>query len=126
MAKFIQAYRSYGPRLELNATASLEDVAELMSMRIGLNAPEVLQALREIGEVIAYLNKQGTPVKLPSVGTFKPSIRRDGDLHTFLRDRINSPNAYRGPILNRENLDLDNEGFKALWDADHPDDPLDL
>ena len=132
MATFIEAYRDFGPRLELNTTATLEDIAELMSMRIGLNAPQVLQALREIGEVIVYLNRQGTPVNLPGVGIFRPSIARDGELRInfrtapLLRDRINSPNAYRGPIVNREHIGVDDATLKALWDAEHPDDPLTL
>jgi len=32
----------------------------------------------------------------------------------------------KGEIKNREHIGLDNAGYKALWDPDHPDDPLEF
>jgi hypothetical protein len=29
-------------------------------------------------------------------------------------------------VHNKSNVGLDNDGFKALWDADHPGDPLEI
>jgi len=34
--------------------------------------------------------------------------------------------TYHGEIVNRERIGLSNEEYKALWDADHPDDPLEI
>jgi hypothetical protein len=31
-----------------------------------------------------------------------------------------------GRIVNRKHIGLDNAGYKALWDADHPEDPLEI
>lgn len=45
-------------------------------MRTRLNKRELQMALQEANEAILYLNSQGTPVKLPGVGRFTPSLNR--------------------------------------------------
>lgn len=132
MARIVQAVSAYGPKLELNATAQLGQVANWMAMRTGLNKSEVMMVLQEMNEAILYFNSQGTPVKLPGVGTFGPSISREGTFKinfradTSLKNSINAPGAYAGRMANRGRIGLDNAGYKELWDADHPDDPLDV
>jgi len=132
MARIVQAVSAYGPKLELNATAQLEQVADWMAMRTGLNKSEVQMVLQEMNEAILYFNNQGTPVKLPGVGTFSPSISREGKFKINLRadaglkKSINAPDAYTGRMANKSRIGLDNAGYKELWDADHPDDPLDV
>jgi hypothetical protein len=132
MAKILQAVRDYGPRLELGPTAQLKESAEWMAMRTGLNRSEVMMMLQEMGEMLLAFMNRGIPVKLPGVGTFTPSISRDGTIHVNLRADVelkqdsNAPNAYKGAIRNRERIGLDDAGYKALWDADHPGDPLEV
>jgi len=128
----MQAVRDYGPKVKLNPTAQLEQVADWMAMRTGLNKSEVMMVLQETNEAILYFNSQGTPVKLPGVGTFTPSVSREGTFKINLRadaglkKRLNAPDAYTGTLLNKNRIGLDNAGYKELWDADHPDDPLDI
>lgn len=132
MARIMQAVRDYGPKVKVNPTAQLEQVADWMAMRTGLNKSEVMMVLQEANEAILYFNSQGTPVKLPGVGTFTPSISREGTFKINLRTdmglkkRLNAPDAYTGTLLNKNRIGLDNAGYKELWDADHPDDPLDV
>ena len=132
MARIMQAVRDYGPKVKLNPTAQLEQVADWMAMRTGLNKSEVMMVLQEANEAILYFNAQGTPVKLPGVGTFTPSVSREGTFKINLRadaglkKRLNAPDAYTGTLLNKNRIGLDNAGYKELWDADHPDDPLDI
>lgn len=33
---------------------------------------------------------------------------------------------YRGTIHNRDTIGLDDAAYKQRWDADHPDDPLEV
>jgi nucleoid DNA-binding protein len=132
MARIMQAVSAYGPKLQLNPTAQLSQVADWMAMRTGLNKSEVMMVLQELSEAVLYFNGQGTPVKLPGVGTFSPSVDRSGKFKINLRadvalkNGINAPGAYSGQVRNRDRIGLDNAGYKALWDADHPDDPLDV
>ncbi len=132
MATFLQAFRAYGPRIDLDRTAGLETVARWMMMRTGLNHGEILMVLHEISEALVYFNRRGTPVKLEAVGTFTPSVDRHGTYRVRfradgeLKRQLNAPDAFSGEMVNRVNVGLDDAGYKALWDAEHPDDPLDI
>lgn len=132
MARIVEAVRDYGPKVGLNPTAQLEQVADWMAMRTGINKSEVQMVLQEANEAILYFNSQGTPVKLPGVGTFTPSVNREGTFKinlrtdTNLKKRINAPDAYTGRMDNKSRVGLDNAGYKELWDADHADDPLEI
>ncbi len=130
MTNMLQAVNKYGPKLDLNQTARLREVAEWMSMRTGIKKSEVRLLLEEMSEAIVYFNCKGTPIKLPGVGIFGPSIGRRGtkriNLHNdpVLKNGINAPGAYTGRILNKSRIGLDDQGYKDLWDTDHPDKPL--
>jgi|SaaInl7_200m_RNA_FD_contig_31_1928564_length_674_multi_17_in_0_out_0_1 hypothetical protein len=132
MARLIQAIQAFGSKLERQKTAQLEAVAEWMSMRTGLNKSEVMMVLQEQSEAILFFNKQGIPVKFPGVGTFSPSISRDGEYRVnfrtdvALKKGINQTDAYTGNIINPGRIGLDDLGYKDLWDADHPEDPLEI
>lgn len=132
MANFLQAINAYGPKVALNPTAQLDAVAKWMAMRTGLNKSEVLMVLQELNEAVLFFNSQGTPVKLPGVGTFTPGVDRNGTLKVnfradmALKNGINTPGAFSGQLRNKQNVGLDNDGYKALWDAEHPDDPLEI
>lgn len=131
MARLIQAMQEYGPRLELEPTVGMEEIAEWMMERNHvLRWSVIMVMLIEIGEAIAHFNRRGIPVKLEWVGTFTPSINRNGAIkHGYradakLKQRSNEAGAYTGEIINKKHIGLDNAGYKELWDADHPDDPL--
>jgi hypothetical protein len=130
MAVILQAVNQYGPKLELKPTAQLDKLAEWMAMRTGVNKSEVMSIFQESSEAILWFCKSGQPVKIPGVGTFTPSMNRDGEfLINFradveLKNGINTPSAYDGVIENKDRIGWTNEQYKAAWDADHPTDPL--
>lgn len=132
MANLLQAVNQYGPKIELKTTAQLEKVAEWMAMRTGLNKSEVMMVLQEMSEAILNFTKDGTPVKLPGIGTFTPTMDREGIFNislradTALKNGLNAPGAYGGGIANKARVGITNEKLKELWDADHPDDPLNV
>ena len=118
MARIVQAVRAYGPKPELNPTAQLDQVADWMAMRTRLTKSEVQMVSQEANEAILHLNSQGTPVKLPGVGTFTPSVNGEGTFKinfradTNLKKRINAPDAYTGRVDNKGRIGLDNAGYK--------------
>ncbi len=132
MAKLMQAVSTYGPKLELEPTAQLDEVAAWMAMRTGINKSEVMAMIQEVSEAILHFNGRGIPVKLPGVGTFTPSVDRHGTLRintrpdVVLKKGINRPDGFTGSMRNKNRIGLDNAGFKALWDVDHPTDPLEI
>ncbi|MER2511483.1 MAG: hypothetical protein ABTQ25_03520 [Nitrosomonas ureae] len=130
MATILQAIAEFGPRLELKPTAKLEKVAEWMAMRTGLNKSEVMMVFQEESEAILNFCNDGVPVKIPGVGTFTPSMDRDGSLFINfradmeLKNGMNVPDGYSGEVKNKANIGITNERLKELWDAAHPEDPL--
>jgi hypothetical protein len=81
---------------------------------------------------VLYFNRRGTPVKLAGLGVFSPSINRNGKYRINVRvdpklvKDINADDSFNKRVTNRDTIGLDNDGFKVLWDAEHPDDPLEL
>ncbi|MFQ5859869.1 MAG: hypothetical protein ACE5LU_30100, partial [Anaerolineae bacterium] len=79
-----------------------------MAMRTGLNKSEVMMVLQELNEVILYFAGNGTPVKLPGVGTFTPSIDREGTFKLnyradmALKNGLNMPGAFTGEVRNKD------------------------
>jgi len=132
MAKLLQAIQALRPKLELHKTAQLEAVAKWMAMRTGLNKSEVMMVLQEQNEVILFFNNQGIPVKFPGVGIFTPNISREGEYRVnfrtdvALKKGINQTDAFTGVIVNPDRIGLDDLGYKDLWDAEHPEDPLEI
>ena len=132
MATLIQAIQAYGPKLILRPTAQLDEIADWMAMRTGVNKSEALMLLQELNEAILYHNRRGTPVKLPGIGIFSPSIKRNGNyrinvrVDSLLKKGINTTNIYIGQMSQREHIGFTNEEFKVMWDAVHPNDPLEL
>ncbi len=131
MASLLKAIRKYGPRLDLAPVAQTEDVLEWMAQRSRLLRKSLVSmVMRELGEAILEFNSQGIPLKLPGIGTFSPSIDRYGKLKinyradAALKKRSNAQDAYRGKIVNKDRIGLDNAGYKEIWDAIHPSDPL--
>lgn len=130
MAILFEAIAQLGPKLVYNQTARLDDIADYLAVRSGLNKSEVSMVLQELNAAILFYNKVGTPVYLQDVGRFAPTISRRGLFRVKyqpdvrLRNGINSPGAYRGRVRNAGNIGITNEEYKVIWDADHPDDPL--
>jgi hypothetical protein len=130
MANLLQAVNQYGPKIDLQRTAQLGDLAEFTAMRTGLNKSEVMMSLQEESEAILFFCRDGKPVKLPGIGTFTPGIGRDGTFSINfradmdLKNGMNTPNTFKGVIANLANAGITNEKLKELWDADHPDDLL--
>ncbi len=132
MATIIQAFREYGPRIEHGRTVGLEEVSTWLSSRSGLNPAEIEMVLKELRAAVIYFGRMGTPVSLPGVGRVRMSLGRDGRFRVnTTADRqvvqaMNAPGTFTGSIRNRANIGLDNAGYKELWDAAHPEDPLEI
>jgi hypothetical protein len=132
MARLIQAVRDYGPRPVYGATASIEELAELLARTSGLNPSAVRMVLSELSTSILFLNRLGTPVSIPGLGRFRATLGRDGRFrmrvltNRGLIEGLNNKGAYSGNILNAERVGWTNAQYKELWDAEHPEDPLEI
>jgi hypothetical protein len=129
MAKLLQAIRLYGPRISPGRTVMLEEVAAWMAARASLNEPEIKALLWDLSEAIAHFTRTGANVRMGGVGRFRPTMGRDGGIRIRyaadpgLKASVGGAD-FTGVIVNPSRIGLDNDGYKRLWDRDHPDDPL--
>lgn len=130
MAKLIQAITTYGPRLKLGRTADTDELVDFIARSTGLNESGVRQVLLELRDAAIFFNRQGRAVKLEGLGIYSPSIDLSGKVKighradNALTKALNNGGAFRGEIVNRENIGKSSSDLAALWNAAHPDDPI--
>ena len=130
MASRIKAINAYMPRIELGRRAEMDELIDLIAARTGLNEGEVRQVLLEMRDAVLFYNLQGRGVKLEGLGTYTPIIQLDGDFKVghradvALKKGLNAPGEFRGDIENSENIGKTGDDLVAMWNEDHPDDPV--
>jgi hypothetical protein len=130
MAKQIQAVSAYRPQIILGQRAGVADLVDLIARSTGLNESSIRQVLLELRDATLFFNLRGQAVQLEGLGTYTPSIEVDGTLGVghradmYLKHRLNAPGVFKGEIQNRENIGKTTAELVALWNADHPNDPV--
>ncbi len=126
MAKKIQAWSTYGPRLESTGPMTSEELIENIVAATNQTRGSVLAMLSELDEQIESGLKAGRIVQLPNGTHFRPTGRRTGEVNINVRvnpdldKRVNA--GFRGKWRNAENIGKAEAEMVALWNADHPDD----
>ena len=130
MAHRMTAVKTYGPRIDLNATLQTDTICELIEGRTALNTGEIRGMLIELHEALVDALAHGTPVKLDGLGIFIPAMRLDGSMHVALRPDpkltrgLNAPGRPRCKIINRKSVGCTVDELIARWNAEHPEDPV--
>ncbi len=130
MASRITAINAYCPKIVLRPTVELKDLVDYIAGRTGLNKGEIQMVLSELSATVQFFNKQGQGARLPGLGIYAPTVDLDGKFAVSHRtdkeisNALNAPGAFRGEIANRENIGKTSDDLVALWNKDHPDDPV--
>lgn len=128
MAKKIQAWTTYGPRLALALPVTSEEFVENLVQATNLSRGSVLAFLAELDDQLESNLRVGRPVHLPNGMHFRPIGRRDGSIRVEVRinpkvtKRLNGD--FRGKWQNAENVGKSEVEIIALWNAQHPDDTI--
>jgi nucleoid DNA-binding protein len=132
MATLIQAVTAFRPRIASKETLGL-DILTLRLTRGSLVTRSIARmVLTDLSEEIRNALLQGNAVNLPGIGRFSVSMGTDGRLRpnvrvaTELRNALATPGAFGGDVIRRENIGLSTAEIVALWDEEHPDDPVEL
>ena len=129
MARLIQAFATYGPRIDLNKPADPEDYMEMITERTTLSSGVVKNVQESEVHTLISLLKQGRPVH-SGVAIFTPTIDAQGKLAVKVRvdkritSMINMPGAFKGTVSNSQNIGLTREQYVTLWNEEHPEDPI--
>ena len=130
MAKRIQAWAAYGPKIELAAPMTPKEIIENMVNATNQSKGSTLAMLAELDVQLESGLKAGRIVQLPNGTHFEPIGRKDGSI--IVRVRLNPELekmvniGFRGKWVNAENIGKTEDEIFALWNTDHPDDPVEI
>ncbi|HOC22061.1 MAG: hypothetical protein GYA30_07990 [Chloroflexi bacterium] len=130
MASRIKAVNAYAPKIKLGKRVEMGDLVAFIARGTGLNESGVRQVLLELRDAVLFFTLQGQPVKLEGLGTYTPTIDLAGELgighraDIALKNGLNVPGKFRGEIIHHENLGKTSDELVALWNAEHPEDPV--
>ena len=128
MATKIEAWVEFGPRLEPSDAITPEGLIERIVMATSQSRGSVKAILDELDVQLEIGLKEGHIVQLPNGTHFKPTGKRDGSIEVNVRvnPRIvrNINNGFRGAWRNAENIGKIEAEIIALWNAAHPDNPI--
>jgi hypothetical protein len=129
MAKLIQAIATYGPRINLMEAANTQRFMDVITQRTTLSTGVVKNVQESEVETLINLLREGRPVHT-GVAIFTPSVNLDGSIEVKVRvdkrivSALNSNGWFSGKLSHPENVGKTSQALAALWNEEHPDDPI--
>lgn len=128
MAKKIQAWAKYGPKIKLGDPMMPEELIENIVAATNQSRGSVLAVLSELDVQTESGLKAGRIVRLPNGTHYEPIGKKDGAINIGVRvnpDLDKKVNAgFRGTWLNSQNIGKTEEEIIELWNDEHPEDPI--
>ena len=128
MAKKIQAWVAYGPKITLGSPMTKDELIENIIAATNQSKGSVLAVLAELDVQIEAGLKSGRIVQMPNGTHFEPIGKKDGSIDIGVRvnpDLDKKVNAgFRGKWVNSENIGKEEADIIAKWNAEHPEDPI--
>ncbi len=128
MTPLVVALNHYRPQIKFGRTADWKETADLISAMSTVTRTDVIGVLTGLQDAVVYFNSYGRGVKLEGLGTYLPNINYKGELdvaHRLDRGLKRALNrSFNGTILNKKHIGRTVEEVVALWNAEHPDDPV--
>ena len=128
MAKKIQAYTEFGPRLEPATPLSGDELIEQITEGSNESMSSVLAVLSALDSATEQALKAGRIVQMPNGTHYRPIGKQDGTIK--IKVRVNPfvirdvNDNYRGEWRNAENIGKSTDELVALWNEEHPEDPV--
>ena len=129
MTSRIRAINAYRPRIKQGKAASQDRYMELITQRTTLSSGVVKNVQDSEIETLIGLLLDGRPVHT-GTAIYTLSIGLDGKYEVNVKadrriDRaVNQEGAFRGDLINAENIGKTGDDLVAQWDVEHPDDPV--
>ena len=129
MAKLIQAFSKYCPKIDLMEAADPKRFMELITQRTTLSAGVVKNVQESEVETLIGLLKEGRSVHT-GIAIFRPTIDAQGNLSVNVRvdkritGALNAPGAFTGKVNNSANVGKTTEEIVYMWNEEHPEDMI--
>ncbi len=128
MAKKIQAWRAYGPRIDKGDVVTQEEFIEHVTSATNQSKGSILAVLSEQDVQIEAALRAGRIIRLPNGMRIEPVGTKDGWVEIHVRvssELVNKVNAtFRGKWINAEYIGKSEAEIMTRWNAEHPDDPI--
>jgi len=129
MASRISVLNHYRPQIEYGKTAEWREVADFMADQSTLSQADVIGVLTGLQAAVIHFAGQGRGVRLKGLGTYLPSINYGGELSMSYRLDVDlkrelNNGSFQGKIRNRGHIGKKVDDVLALWNEEHPDDPV--
>ncbi len=128
MAKRIRAINAYRPKIKQRSLVEMEEVVAFIARSTGINESGLRHVILELRDALLFFAANGHAVRLEGLGIYSPSIGLDGQVKLRYRPdpalnrRLHQ--RFHGEIVNKENVGKNTDELIALWNAEHPDDPV--
>ncbi len=128
MAKKIQAWRAYGPRIDKGDVVSQEEFIEHITAGTNQSKGSILAVLSEQDVQIESALRAGRIIRLPNGMRLEPVGTKDGWIEVHVRvssemvARINA--TFRSKWINSEYIGKGEAEIMNRWNAEHPEDPI--
>jgi len=130
MAAKVTVLRKYRPELKRMRTMQTPEAVEYIARRTGLNEGEIRFVAYELRDTILTAARIGQAVKIEGLGTFTPTIHMNGCFDLLFRpdprllDHLNDKTKFFGKITNKDNIGKTSDELVAIWNEEHPQDPV--
>ena len=128
MAQKIQAWATYGPKIDLGDPMTDKEVIENIVAATNQSKGSVLAVLAELDVQLEAGLKSGRIVYMPNGTHFEPIGKKDGSVDIGVRVNPDLANKvttqFRGKWLNPENVNKTEAEIVAIWNSKHPTDPI--
>jgi hypothetical protein len=128
MAKKIQMWTAFGPKLAAATPVEAEEVIEQLVQATNQTRGSILAVLSELDEVILQGLRSGRIVKMPNGTHYRPIGKKDGSIKVSVRlnPRLSKLIAAdrRANWVNAQNIGKSEAEMIVLWNEAHPDDPI--
>lgn len=126
MAKKIQAWRAYGPRIDKGDVVTEQEFIEHVTSGTNQSKGSILAVLSEQDVQIESALRAGRIIRLPNGMRLEPVGTKDGWVEIHVRvsaEMANRVNAtFRGKWINAENIGKSEAEIMTLWNTEHPED----
>lgn len=128
MAKKIQMWTEFGPKLASATPIEAEEVIEQLIAATNQTRGSILAVLSELDEVILQGLRNGRIVKLPNGTNYRPIGKKDGSIKVTVRlnPRLSKLIGVerRANWVNAQHIGKSEAEMIAVWNEAHPDDPI--
>lgn len=128
MAKKIQAWRAYGPRIDKGDVVTEQEFIEHVTSATNQSKGSILAVLSEQDVQIEAALRAGRIIRLPNGMRIEPVGTKDGWVEVHVRvsqELVNKVNAtFRGKWINSEYIGKSEAEIMTTWNAEHPEDPI--